>query len=214
MNVSVVLLVALLSGCALQQQRQLLFAPESLNAPTSRPAFTEGYARALADAQATQSPDAMMAFVDAGNALNSRNCTEWMNRVTFAQRGLALDDHNLGVGLSLATVIAGIAEANPVTVAILGALGVAAQGLNHNAQADVLAAPSQYQAQSVVLDLLGQCSDQLLAEASGLRFSQAYARLEACRRVCSYEGASAAANQALTATPLTVSPHGAVMLKR
>lgn len=208
--------VAMLSGCSgpLQRERQLLFAPEALNVPTTRPAFTDTYAHALAEAQANPNESSILSFIDAGNALNARNCGEWLTRVTLARRGIVASDHNLGVASALVTTIAGIAEWNPAAVATLGALQVAAQGFGANLQSDVLGAPSQYQAQATVLGLLGSCSDLLLADAPGLRFSQAYSRLEACARVCTFDGAAAAANTALTATPLTVAPHGAVRAVR
>ncbi len=207
-----ILCVWVLSGCSTNpmQTRRELYAPVPLNDPATRPAFTNAYARALAAAQSNGDPGSIAAFVDAGNAMNARNCSEWLSRVTLAKRGLVASDHTLGVASSLATTIMGIAEASPVSVAILGALGVAVQGFSTNLQGDVLGAPSQYQAQATVLGLLGTCSDQLLADAPTLRFSQAYSRLENCEHVCSFDGAAAAASAALATTPIVVGPSGAI----
>ncbi len=75
-----------------------------------------------------------------------------------------------------------------------------------NVQTDVLLAPSPYTVQTTLLGMLGSCGDQLRADAPGLSFGQAYVRLEGCSRVCSFESAQAAANNALTTTVTTVHP--------
>jgi hypothetical protein len=210
--VALMLVVIVLTGCSTtpMQMRRELYAPVPLNDPATRPAFTDTYARALAAAQSGGDSTSIAAYIDAGNAMNARNCSEWLSRVTLARRGLVASDHNLGVASALLTTMAGIGEWNPASVAVLGALQVAAQGFGSNLQSDVLGAPSQYQAQASVLGLLGTCSDQLLADAPGLRFSQAYARLENCEHVCSFDGAAAAASAALAATPIVVGPSGAI----
>lgn len=207
-----VLLVCLLAGCTTtpMQLRRELFAPVPLNDVATRSAFERDYAQALVNAQASPTETNIIAYIDAGNALNTRNCTEWLSRVTLARRGLVLSDHNLGVAAALLTTIAGIAEWSSPTVATLGALGVAAQGFGTNLQTDVLGAPSQYQAQAMLLGLQATCSNQLLADAPDLKFGTAYARLEACARVCSYDAAAEAANNALATTPILVTPSGAL----
>lgn len=207
----VVVLIALvnsLSGCsgfdALQKQRREYFAPEPL--PSYKTVFTKAYGDALKDAHEKQTPAHIVAFVDAGNALNARHCNEWLSRVTLARRGLVASDHALGVAGALATTLAGIARASSSTVAVLGATEVAIQGLSNTFQQDVLGAPSEYQAQSTILGLLNACSDRLLADAPNLKFSQAYARLEGCARYCSFEAASAAATRALQIAPPQLMP--------
>lgn len=212
----VLLFVVLLAGCSFNpiKERQLLFTPEPLNSPATKQTFVDNYAHALAAVQADTNPGTLVTYVDAGNALNARNCSEWITRVSLAKRGLLLSDHNLGVVSALTTAIAGLAEWNPTAVAALGAAQVAVQGFSTNLQTDVLGAPSQHQAQSTIFGLQATCADQLLADAPFLRFSQAYSRLEACARVCSYDAAAAAADSALATTPIVVQPSGALKAVR
>lgn len=198
---ALVALVFLLSGCSLfkeaQRERQLLFAPEGL--PSNKQVFTRNYSDALKAVDAgTATPAEMVAYVDAGNALLAKNCTDWMDRLTLARRGYLASDHNMAVAGGLITSLAGILEWPARTVAILGAGQVAAQGFGQNVQNDVLGAPSQYAAQNAVLSAQAACGDRLLSDAPKLRFSQAYARLEACARICSHDAASDAVTRALS----------------
>jgi hypothetical protein len=208
MRILAALFVVALAGCSINplKERERLFAPERLNAPTSRDAFVDSYAQALVNAQASPTRTNVAAYVDAGNALNARNCSEWLNRVTMARRGLLASDHNLAVAGGLVTTLAGIFSWPARTVALLGAGQVAVQGLGENLQTDALAAPSPYQTQSTLLGMLNACSDQLTADAPGLKFSQAYARLETCARACTHEAAQATASNALAQTVTTVNP--------
>lgn len=208
------LIVLMLSGCALQEQRQLLYAPEPLNTPTSKTAFSDAYAKALAEAQTSSAGHSVERYVDAGNAANTRACVDWLGRVTLARRGIVASDRNIGVAAGLVTALLGIFGASTEAVAVLGAGVAAAHGFGTNLQADVLGAPSQYQAQAAILSLLGQCSDQLTIDAPLLKFSQAYQRLEACHSICSFEAATEAANQALSGTTITVSPSGAMRVQK
>ncbi len=209
-------IAALLSGCALQEQRKLLLAPEPLNAAATRPAFSDAYARALAAAQATPTKAAIVAYVDAGNALNGQHCVEWTDRLTQARRGLIASDRNIGVFAGFLTALFGVFGASAEAVAVLGASMAAAHGFGTGLQDTVLGAPSQYQAQAVILGLQQDCGDKVLADATGpgLKLGQAYGRLESCSRLCSFDAATEAANKAMAATPITVQTNGALGIAR
>lgn len=195
------LAVFLLVGCAqiegLQKERAKYFAPESL--PDHKTIFTKAYTEALTKAHADPSPSTITAFVDAGNALNAQYCTNWFQRLTLARRGLVANDHTLGIIGGLLTALAGAFSWPADVVTLLGAGQVAMHGLSDTAQADVLGAPSQYQAQETVYSLQTACGSKLLADAPTLKFSAAYARLEGCARICSHDAASEAATKGLQA---------------
>lgn len=213
MKILALALVLSLVGCAsnpIQEQRRKLFAPEALNTPDSTQSLRDVYTLAKQGAQHSPTKGQVIAFVDAGNALNHANCTAWLSRVTLARRGLIASDHNIGVASALMTTIAGIANWASSSVAALGAAQVALQGFSTNMQNDVLAAPSPYQTQSALLGLLGSCSDQLLIDAPNLKFGQAYSRLETCARTCTHEAAQAAADHALSTMNIVVLPGGAL----
>jgi hypothetical protein len=186
-----------LQGCAaMQKERQLMFAPEGL--PSNKQVFTHNYSEALkAVDKGSATPTEMVSYVDAGNALLAKNCTDWFDRLTVARRGYVANDHQLGVIGGLLTTLAGAFAWGADAVMALGATQVAIQGFSQNAQQDVLGAPSQYAAQNAVLKAQGTCGDQLLADAPKLKFSQAYLRLEVCARLCSHDAASDAVTRAL-----------------
>lgn len=208
MRTLIALLVVALSGCAsigeYRAQKQLLLAPAPLNSPQTKAVITGSYNSLMQAAQ--NDPKAVPLWIDAGIAVNVLNCSDWLGRVATAKRNVVMTDHELGVASSLATTLMGIAKASSTTVAVTGALGVAAQGVLQNVQTDLLLAPSAYQVQTTLMGLLGSCNDQLRADARGLSFGQAFTRLETCSRVCSFEAASAASTNALTQTVTTVNP--------
>lgn len=211
-----IMIVLLLSGCALQEQRKLLLAPEPLNSSATRAVFVDAYAKALAEAQASGTKPNVLAYVDSGNALNALNCAQWTDRLTQARRGLVASDRNIGVFAGLLTALFGIFGASADAVAVLGAGTAAAHGFGTGMQDTVLGAPSQYQAQAAILGLQQQCADQLLtdAQAGGMTFGRAYGRLEACARVCSADAATEAANHAIANTAIVVSPTGALRVQK
>lgn len=203
------LLVVALSACSsnpikdLQTEKRLLLAPE--RAPVaSKTYFADTYLKTMTAAQTD--PTQVPAFIDAGNARNAMACSDWLNRVTTNKRALGLSDKGVGVLEGLVTSLAGIMRAGSTAVAALGAAEAAYSGFGDALNTDVLLAPSQYQVQSTLLGLQSTCADQLTLDAPRLRFSQAITRLDACGRVCSFEAAQAAANQALSATAMVVHP--------
>jgi hypothetical protein len=193
-------LIASLSGCALfqeaQKERQLLFAPEGL--PSNKQVFAHNYSEALkAVDKGTATPAEMVAYVDAGNALLAKNCTDWMDRLSLKSRGIIASDHNLAIAGGLVTTILGALKAASSVVMGFGAAQVALQGFSQNIQTDVLGAPSQFVAQNKILELQSACGDALLSRAKELKFSQAYLGLEKCARICSHDAASEAVTQSL-----------------
>lgn len=195
-----ILIVLVLGGCSMfkeaQKERALLFAPEGL--PSNKQVFTRNYSAALqAVDSGTATPAEIVAYIDAGNALLAKSCTDWFERLTLSRRGLIANDHTLGVIGGLLTTLAGAFAWPADVVTVLGASQVAIQGLSQTQQQDVLGAPSQYAAQNAVLQAQGACGDKLLADAPKLKFSQAYLRLETCARLCSHDAASDAVTRAL-----------------
>lgn len=194
---AIALVLGSMQGCAsIQKERQQLFAPEGL--PSNKTVFARNYSEALkAVDKGTATQAEIAAYIDAGNALNAQHCTDWLDRLTLARRGLLANDHTLGVIGGLLTTLAGAFAWPADVVTVLGASQVAVQGINQTTQQDVLGAPSQYAAQNVVLEAQGKCGTDLLAKAGTLKFSQAYLGLETCARLCSHDAAADATTRAL-----------------
>lgn len=211
-----VVLIELIGGCATvaeyKQEKQLLLAPAPLNPPESKAILTSAYTATMRVAQTSTDQKNIAAYVSAGNAVNSMNCSDWLSRVTMTKRNIMFTDHQIGVMEGLATTLMGVGKVASSTVAVVGALEVAATGLSQNIQTDLLLAPSAYAVQTTLLGMLNFCSDQLRADAPGLSFGQAYTRLESCSRVCSFEAAQAATNNALVQTVTTVNPNSGALV--
>ncbi len=200
-------------GCATyQEKRALLLAPAPLNSPANKTVIDGMYASSLRAAQTD--PSAIPAMIDAGIARNSLNCSDWLERVSVGKRNTVMTDHELGVTASLVQTLEGIAKASSAVVAVTGALGVAAQGVLRNVQTDLLLAPSQYNVQATLKGILGSCHAQLRDAAPGMTFGQAFVALDECGRVCSFETAQAAANNALTTTETVVQPVSGALMTR
>jgi hypothetical protein len=187
-------------GCAMfesvQKERQLLFEPKQL--PSNTQIFERMYSDALkAVDKNNATPAEIVAYVDAGNALQIKYCTDWFDRLKLKSRGLIASDHNMAVAGGLLTTIAGAFNWPANAVMALGAGQVALQGFSQNIQTDVVGAPSQFAVQNKIFELQAECGNKLLAEAKTLKFSQAYLGLERCARVCSHDAASDAVTRAL-----------------
>lgn len=194
-----VFLLLTLNGCAaMQKERALLFAPEGL--PSNQSIFLHNYSEAIkAVDKGTATKAEIVAYIDAGNALLAKNCTDWFDRLTLARRGYIANDHTLGIVGGLLTTLAGAFAWPADLIVALGAGQVAIQGFSQSAQQDVLGAPSQWAAQNAILAQQATCGGELLAaaEKDKLKFSQAYLGLETCARMCSHDAASAATTRAL-----------------
>lgn len=191
------LVLPFIFGCAaIQKERQKLFAPKPL--PSNTQIFERMYSDALkAVDKNTATPKEIETYVDAGNALQIKYCTDWFDRLTLKNRGLVASDHNLAVAGGVLTTLAG-AFAWPADVIIaLGAGQIALQGFSQNIHTDILGAPSQFAAQNKILELTASCGDDLLKKAKTLKFSQAYFGLEKCARICSHDAASDIVTRAL-----------------
>lgn len=197
--VGFICLVMILSGCAsIQKQRAELFAPEGL--PSNKAIFTHNYSEAIkAVNKDTATKVEVIAYIDAGNALLTKNCTDWFDRLTLARRGIIANDHTLGIIGGLLTTLAGAFAWPADVITVLGAGQVAVQGFSQSAQQDVLGAPSQWAAQNAILAQQAACGSTLLrkAESEKFKFSEAYLGLETCARICSHDAASEATTRAL-----------------
>lgn len=203
------LAIAVLSLCACslnpvkdyQEKKKLVLAPRPINKDVIY--LTDAHEILMKGAQ--NDPRAIPTYVDNDSALIVNNCMDWINLNIQVKEGIDFGSATAATWENAITAALGMTRTNPT---VIGAYGIGATLLastGNNIQA-VVAAPADYDVQSLLLGLVDSCTTQLRAAAPTLSFGQAFAGLRKCESVCSKQAAQAALGKAVQAATLVVHP--------
>lgn len=212
-TVALLLCILAFAGCSAnpikdyQDQRKKVVAPVPLNA-------TAAYLTAAHDVlmRAAQSdPKAIPAYVDNDIALIVNNCMDWLALNSAIKQGVDFGSAKAATWENAITGALGLVRTNPALIGAygIGAAALASTGANITA---VVAAPADYDTQSVLLGLVDSCTTQVRSAASTLSFGGAFVALRKCEGVCSIQAAQAAFGKAIQATTLVTHPNTAAIM--
>lgn len=208
-------LVCLLAGCSLMQEREKRFMPAPTIQPVMIQAVVDDCAGAFETARGSTNKTTIARFVDTCSAVTALHCDGWIDVNLLAENGIAMKDSTANAAGSMSTLAAAAFGLSPAGVAAVGA-GQMALHLAGQVEKTGLGAPEGFTAQSALMTAQESCSDKLLvqAKAGELGIAKAISGINRCKRFCSSGAASAITTQALTGVEVEAAPSGRLMIKR
>ena len=192
-----------LAGCANLDARRALTGPVPIE-PAGAVDLT-GYEAAKARAAATQT--AVPAFVREGEAAAIASCLTWFKQLSDFEAVGSLQMQEFNILAATGMTAAGLASANGVIIASLGA-GIAALNGLADANLKAVLAPSSYAVQEKVIASMNAAMVEIEPQILFLSFPEAQIRLRQLETLCQPPAIRAMIAQSLGATTTSFDARG------